>query len=190
MATRKKSGQRPPKSLGRTIEKSTNSSVIEEKLFERVEEEDDGPLVFVCEKCKLIVGDSMSWDNEDNQKHIGLKRVTKNVLIGEESRMYEPEKKAFCLITDLICQGCDSVIGMVYTSTPKKLDHKRFMFYLNVADIDSYVLGSAKQMLPAEGPEELPVTLEYRSIVEQQLTEVKIMAVSLAQTLEDIESGL
>lgn len=74
MATRKKSGQRPPKSLGRTIEKSTNSSVIEEKLFERVEEEDDGPLVFVCEKCKLIVGDSMSWDNEDNQKHIGLKR--------------------------------------------------------------------------------------------------------------------
>lgn len=36
----------------------------------------------------------------------------------------------------------------------------------------SYVLGSASQMLAAEGPKELPVTLEYRGIVEQELTEV------------------
>lgn len=36
----------------------------------------------------------------------------------------------------------------------------------------SYVLGSASQMLAAEGPKELPVTLEYRGIVEQELMEV------------------
>lgn len=36
----------------------------------------------------------------------------------------------------------------------------------------SYVLGSASQMLSAEGPKEQPVTLEYRGTVEQQLTEV------------------
>lgn len=36
----------------------------------------------------------------------------------------------------------------------------------------SYVLGSASQVLSAEGPTEQPVTLEYRGIVEQQLAEV------------------
>lgn len=36
----------------------------------------------------------------------------------------------------------------------------------------SYVLGSAKQMLAAGGAAEQPVTLEYRGVVEQQLTEV------------------
>lgn len=43
------------------------------------------------------------------------------------------------LVVDLLCQGCHSVIGMVYASTPKNLDHKRFTFCLNVADIDRYV---------------------------------------------------
>lgn len=36
----------------------------------------------------------------------------------------------------------------------------------------SYVLGSASQVVAAEGPKEQPVTLEYRGIVEQQLAEV------------------
>lgn len=36
----------------------------------------------------------------------------------------------------------------------------------------SYVLGSAKQMVSAGGATEQPVTLEYRGVVEQQLTEV------------------
>lgn len=42
----------------------------------------------------------------------------------------------------------------------------------NLCNLFSYVLGSASQVLTAEGPEEQPVTLEYRSIVEQQLSEV------------------
>lgn len=40
---------------------------------------------------------------------------------------------------DVLCQGCHSVLGMVYASTPKNMDHNRFMFYFNVADIDRYV---------------------------------------------------
>lgn len=32
------------------------------------------------------------------------------------------------------------MLGMVYASTPKKLDHKRFTFWLNVADIERYSL--------------------------------------------------
>ncbi|KAM6911103.1 protein Mis18-alpha [Lycodopsis pacificus] len=173
-----------------------DSSAVEEKLFGQAEEDelgdgDDGPVVFICGKCKLPVGDSMSWDgSEDGQNQIRLKRVTDNVVVGEDTRLHEATKRSLCLIVDLFCRGCHSVLGMVYASTPKNLDHKRFTFCFNVADIESYVLGSASQMLAAEGPKEQPVTLEYRGVVEQQLTEMKMMVMSMAQRLEEIDAGL
>ncbi|XP_040907708.1 protein Mis18-alpha [Toxotes jaculatrix] len=181
------------KSVDTTFEASSiDSSAVEEKLFGQGEEdEDDSPVVFICGKCKLPVGDSLFWDgSEDSQNQIRLKRVTENVLVGKETRLYEASKKSLCLIMDLFCRGCHSVLGMVYASTPKNMDHKRFAFCFNVADIDSYVLGSASQMLAAEGPKEQPVTLEYRGIVEQQLTEMKMLVMSMAQRLEEIEAGL
>lgn len=42
----------------------------------------------------------------------------------------------YSITLDLICRGCHVVLGMVFTSTPKQLDHKRFTFCFNVADID------------------------------------------------------
>lgn len=49
-----------------------------EKSFEQPkenEEGEDGPVVFVCGKCKLPVGDSLSWDgSEDSHNQIRLKR--------------------------------------------------------------------------------------------------------------------
>ncbi|KAF6716259.1 Protein Mis18-alpha [Oryzias melastigma] len=184
------------KNLNKTFEGgSLNSSSVKEILFGHdnhvVEEEDDGPVVFVCGKCRLPVGDSLSWDgSEYGENQIKLKRVTDNVLVGKEHRLLEVGKRSLCITVDLICRGCHVVLGMVYTSTPKQLDHKRFTFCFNVADIDSYVLGSASQMMAAEGPDETPVTLEYRGFVEQQLSEMKMLVVSMAQRQEEIESGL
>ncbi|XP_019952563.1 protein Mis18-alpha [Paralichthys olivaceus] len=190
------SANKPRQRIGnKTLETSSiNSSVVEEKLFGQSREEEeaeDGPVLFICGKCKSPVGDSLSWDgSEDGHNQIRLKRVTDNVLVGEDSRLHEAGKDSLCLIMDLFCRACHSVLGMVYTSTPKKLDHKRFAFCFNVADIDSYVLGSASQMLAAEGPKEQLVTLEYRGVVEQQLTEMKMLVMSMAQRLEEIEAGV
>lgn len=176
------------------LETTFDLTATVEKSFEQTkddEEGEDGPLVFVCGKCKLPVGDSLSWDgSEDSQNQIRLKRVTEHVLVGEENRLFEVGKRCVCLVVDLSCRGCHSVLGMVYASTPKSLDHKRFTFCLNVGDIESYVLGSASQVLTAEGPEEQPVTLEYRSIVEQQLSEMKMLVMSMALKLEENETGL
>ncbi|XP_040038737.1 protein Mis18-alpha [Gasterosteus aculeatus] len=188
MAARENTLKQRQKMINTTFESSIDSSAIEEKFLRQAEEdEDDGPVVFICGKCKLPVGDSMSWDgSEDGQNQIRLKRVTDNVVVGQDTRLYDASKRSLCLIVDLFCRGCHSVLGMVFASTPKKLDYKRFTFCFNVADIDSYVLGSASQMLAAEGPKEQPVTLEYRGMVEQQLAEMKMLVMSMAQRLEEI----
>lgn len=78
MATRGNLLKYRQNSVDRTFEvSSVDSTAVEEKLFGQAEEEecDDGPVVFVCGKCKLPVGDSMSWDgSEDGQNQIRLKR--------------------------------------------------------------------------------------------------------------------
>ncbi|XP_007555557.2 protein Mis18-alpha [Poecilia formosa] len=195
MATKEKPTRRLQKNINKTFEVSSiDSSAVEEKLFGRADkdvEDDDGPVVFICGKCRLPIGDSMSWDgSEDDQNQIKLKRVTNNVIIGKDTHFLEMNKQSACLVVDLICRSCYSLLGMVYTSTPRNLDHKRSTFCLSVASIDSYVLGSGGQMLAAEGPKEQLVTLEYRHNVEQQLAEMKMLVVSMAQRLEEIEAGL
>uniref|UniRef100_A0A3Q4H0Z5 Protein Mis18-alpha n=1 Tax=Neolamprologus brichardi TaxID=32507 RepID=A0A3Q4H0Z5_NEOBR len=147
MATRKHLEKSYTKSVNNSTfdASSIDSTTVGEKLFRPTEEEeengDDGPVVFICAKCKLPVGDSLSWDgSEDGLNQIRLKRVTDNVMIGKENRLYEASKKSLCLVVDLICRGCHSVLGMVYTSTPKNLDHKRFTFCFSVADIDRCVV--------------------------------------------------
>lgn len=79
MATRKKLSKERQDSMNATFAVSSiDSTSIGEKLFGQTDEDgdsDDGPVVFICGKCKLPVGDSMSWDGtEDEQNQIRLKR--------------------------------------------------------------------------------------------------------------------
>lgn len=78
MATRKKASKSRQNNINTTFSVSSiDSTTVEEKLFGAVENGDaeDGPVVFICGKCKLPVGDSMSWDgSEDEENQIRLKR--------------------------------------------------------------------------------------------------------------------
>lgn len=79
MATRKKTVNHQQNNVNSTFDtSSTESTVVEEQLFGQAEEDedgDDGPVVFICAKCRLPVGDSASWDgSEDGQNQIRLKR--------------------------------------------------------------------------------------------------------------------
>lgn len=74
MATKGNQSKRRQIKLERTFDLSTTR----EKSFDQTKDDADGeegPLVFVCGKCKLPVGDSLSWDaSEDSQNQIRLKR--------------------------------------------------------------------------------------------------------------------
>lgn len=76
MATKEKSTGLRQKFINKTFNSSSvDSTAVEEKLFGGVEEDEDGPVVFFCVKCRLPVGDSLSWDGaEDGQNQIRLKR--------------------------------------------------------------------------------------------------------------------
>ncbi|XP_019721252.1 protein Mis18-alpha-like [Hippocampus comes] len=95
MATRAKDPTDGVGSVNRTFETFSVDSSVDEDTG--TENDVDRPVVFICAKCKLPVGDSMSWDsNQDGQTQIQLKRVTNNVLVGKDTRQHEVSKGSFC----------------------------------------------------------------------------------------------
>nr|XP_029510772.1 protein Mis18-alpha [Oncorhynchus nerka] len=170
----------------------SDSTIIKDnsKQGKFVEDDDsDPPVVFFCGSCKLPVGDSLSWaGSEDEKNQILLKRVSDNVLVGKETHFSGTCKKDLgCVFVPPDCRGCSSLLGMVYISTPRKLDHIRSLFCLNVTAIESYVLGSSSQQMAAVSPKQQPVTLEYRQAVERQLDEIKAVTLSMGQRLLVLE---
>uniref|UniRef100_A0A8C1UXU8 Protein Mis18-alpha n=1 Tax=Cyprinus carpio TaxID=7962 RepID=A0A8C1UXU8_CYPCA len=172
---------------------SVCESAADSSSSSRVEEggESDAPAVFMCGKCKLPIGDSLYWaGSDDEHNQIMLKRISDNVVIGKEPFVSGTRKELGCLVVNLTCRGCCSELGNMYISTPKNLDHKRSLFCFNVENIESYVVGSPGQRVPELDGENKPVTLEYQNIVEQQMTEIKSLAVIIGQRLLEIENNL
>lgn len=174
-----------------TVTDEESSLGQNEFSYKQVEEEDtDAPVVFQCGRCKLPVGDSLSWvGSEDDQNQILLKRVTENVVVGSEPFVSRTQTELGCLIVNLSCLGCSSPLGRVYTSTPRNLDYKRSLFCLSVENVDCFVLGSSTQKYLEDAQDE-PVTLEYRANVDMEIGKIKALAVSMAQRLLEIEAKL
>ncbi|KAI4888787.1 hypothetical protein NFI96_028292 [Prochilodus magdalenae] len=145
------------------------------------EEDLDGPAVFLCGQCRLPVGDTLSWAGSDEElNQIMLKKVSDNIVVGREPYVSSSRTEPGCLVVNLTCRGCSSILGLVYTSTPKALDFKRLLFCFGVQNIERYlkhflvlhyVLGSAKQQMAAVGREVSPVTLEFAALINQQMTQ-------------------
>ncbi|GAA6102734.1 protein Mis18-alpha [Tachysurus ichikawai] len=161
------------------------------KVDDDGEGESDAPAVFLCGKCRLPFGDSLSWAGSDDlHNQILLKRVNDNVVIGKEPFVSGTSEESRCLALNLTCRGCSFNLGHMYVSTPKSLDYKRSIFCLMVEHIESYVLGSPDQQVAAVDREERPVTFEYMDNVERQLTKIKSLAVTIGQRLLEIEVDL
>ncbi|XP_063054598.1 protein Mis18-alpha-like [Engraulis encrasicolus] len=151
----------------------------------------DLPAIFMCAKCHLVLGDSLSWAGSDeHQNHILLRSVTSNVCVGKDPLFAGKYRKMGCVVRVLSCVGCKCPVGIMYLSTPPELDHRRSLYSMDVANIDSYVVGSTEQQRAAVSSEKMPVTMETRDGVQKQLDKMQVLTVALGQRLDDIEKEL
>lgn len=101
---------------------------------------DLAPLVFQCQACRVIVGDSMSFfsSNEENQS-ISLEKAC-NVTHSNLIITSREGSDIGCSYVKLYCQ-CGVELGKFYCTTSKEYDPLRDKFTLDINNISSYELG-------------------------------------------------
>ncbi|XP_025077120.1 protein Mis18-alpha-like [Pomacea canaliculata] len=101
-------------------------------------------IVFQCESCRSILGDSTKWlAAYEALEAFTLSAVTNNVSCGEVLHHSDSVHDAGSSYHLLICQLCKTEIGRYYVTTPRQLDHLRGNFTLYVAMVTRYQLGNA-----------------------------------------------
>ncbi|XP_055470869.1 protein Mis18-alpha [Psammomys obesus] len=159
---------------------------------ERREEEAEAweyPLVFLCGRCRLPLGDSLSWvAGQEDTNCILLRCVSSNVSVDKEQKLSKYKDEDGCVLETLSCTGCSLSLGYVYRCTPKKLDYKRDLFCLSVEAIESYNLGSSEKQIVSEDKELF--NLESRVEVEKSLKQMEDVLKALQMKLCEVESKL
>ncbi|XP_069748519.1 protein Mis18-alpha [Narcine bancroftii] len=114
--------------------------------------------------------------------------VTNNILVDKEQKIDTADESG-CIYVLLSCSGCSLLLGRMYLCTPVHLDIKRNMYCLNVAYIESYVLGSTTNAEFIDNNKK-PVVLETQAEVLEELAKSQTVLNLMIKKLADVEEKL
>lgn len=126
---------------------AANSYVDESSLTLNQSKNKHPPIVFQCKGCKNIIGDSSAFVSADQQLEVICVHAVTSLVSSSECLETSTEGADMgSTFRPLQCTSCNLVIGRVYRTTPKELDHLRNMFSFDVEQIQSYQIGSLSEM--------------------------------------------
>lgn len=122
------------------------AATVEADKEEEVEEEEEvsAPVVFLCIKCHLIVGDSYAFHSTNPDMQTITLSAASNVKRSEELFTSHNGHDIGSTFINFKCSGCNNPLGRYYLTTSSDLDNLREVFTFEVKNVSSYELGKAR----------------------------------------------
>lgn len=126
------------------------------------------PMIFSCNKCKTIVGDSFSYVEGHNDLKLIVLSSASNIQRSPEVHTSKEGPDIASTYFGFLCSSCQVVLGRYYLTTSADLDSLRGKFSFLVDEISSYQLGKSKIGKIQELVEESESVIESK--IEQDLS--------------------
>ena len=139
-----------------------------------------GPLVFSCQKCKTIIGDSFSFLSSNEEMRTITLTASSNIQRSADVYTSKCGGDVGSTYFSFTCFNCQAPLGRYYLTTSKDLDSLREKFTFSVDGISSYELGKAQH---GKMPE--PVALEADA-AEAPTADAGSLGASLATLNEEV----
>ncbi|XP_071499265.1 uncharacterized protein [Diadema antillarum] len=154
------------------------------------QESKDLPVVFQCQQCNTILSDSLAFvAANDDLKAITLDRVTSSVELSSKLVTSTDGIDQGSTYTPLICNGCQSVVGKSYKTTPRVLDDLRDAFTLSVDSVSMYQVGSADTAAMTASDNFVESSTSLKSLKETTL-KLQVLVCAMHQRIANIEQCL
>lgn len=173
--------ERPTSSLPRRVEEGGDAAAY--PTFTTASQSRSS-CVFYCKNCRTIVGDSLSYATDYEDRLIGLTSVTNVSITGTEpqiSREGFDQGSTFFLF---ICNQCQCKLGKQYKTTNSAMDDFRNMWCLMVDWVGCYVLGSC---IPDTNPLEAEVLPTCKSLGDE-IAQIQLKFIDMAKVINSLEA--
>lgn len=152
------------------------------------------PVIFQCDKCLSIVGDSIAYVQADESTGTITLAAMRGVACKENSlQTSKAGKDIGCTFVSVHCKQCDVALGKMYKTTSREFDPIRDYYTLKLEALRGYELGKYDQ--EAKVGEGLGIPPEIREIREKlyRIEQMIVVYDERFQRLEKligIESGV
>eukprot|EP01117_Protostelium_nocturnum_P003749 TRINITY_DN1501_c0_g1_i5.p1 TRINITY_DN1501_c0_g1~~TRINITY_DN1501_c0_g1_i5.p1 ORF type:complete len:217 (+),score=29.52 TRINITY_DN1501_c0_g1_i5:83-652(+) len=148
-------------------------------------------LVFQCESCLTIVGDSQSFVIAlDKLNIICLQKAS---CVGIETVVHfsmEAGCDIGCSFNDISCSMCKTIIGRRYLSTNAELDSIRNLFSFYVCKVLTYYVGSNQMEANLHPPFDLIPTFQSYREQSDRVYMIQMMSLGFKDMIHDLRKEI
>lgn len=152
----------------------------------------NGPVVFSCNQCRTIVGDTFSYVATIPERNIfALHSVPDSVVCSKSKRMSSEKGEEGSVYFELECQECQQSLGRRYLTTIEEMDAIRNAYALDITKLITYELGKSIQPQNARDTSGAPPPEFYTSLeFHDDMCMVKNNITAIAARLQKLEQNL
>lgn len=148
--------------------------------------------VFQCKKCRRIISDTISWcgavDDDELKVFVVSSVVPESIKTDPQLTMSQTGLDRGSSYNDLLCAGCDTLLGRIYVTTTQHMDFARGMYAFLAEEMAFYLCGSYKQAEPGIDEAIRAMLKPSPTATAKQLAMIQTMIMSIHTQLEALSS--